>query len=247
MHPAQRFDVHAVRRPEWLSDLLSVRPGPLSASTWAWKHRWLPLPVRFENVLALGTQFELSDGELLHLTHAAARRIHFAFALETLGVFVQEALRCFPDDDLLRVLLHAAAVSDSGDALLWSALEECVSNSSCDGIADHVLLTAVYLSSDTPGDVLERCLALAERLAAQGDLIALYRTVSILRRLGRYEASLQAGAQVNDELISGRYAAALCEHLSERVLNERHLVVELLSIDSARRSEDPRGRPDTGL
>lgn len=145
------------------------------------------------------------------------------------------------------MLLHAAAVADSGDAAAWSALEECVSNSPCEQIAEHVLLTAVYLSANTPSEVLECCLGLAERLAAQGDLIALYRTVSILRRLGRYEASLQAGMQVNDELISGRYAAALCEHLSERVLNERHLVVEILSINSARSSEDPRGRPDIGL
>lgn len=146
MRPAQRFDAHAMRRPEWLIDLLSVRPGPLSASTWAWTNRWLSLPIRFEHALSLGEQFELSDGELLHLTHAAARRIHFA--LETLRVFTQEALRRFPDDALLRVLLHAAA---------------------------------------------------------------------------------------------------LCEHLSERVLNERHLVVEILSINSAPSSEDPRGRPDIGL
>lgn len=31
-HPAQRFDVHAVHRPEWLSDLLSVRLGRYEAS-----------------------------------------------------------------------------------------------------------------------------------------------------------------------------------------------------------------------
>lgn len=71
--------------------------------------------------------------------------------------------------------------------------------------------------------------------------------MSILRRLGRYEASLRAGMQVNDELISGRYAAVLCEHLSERVLNERHLVVELLHSHRRQQADSPQGLRDTGL
>jgi len=77
-------------------------------------------------------------------------------------------------------------------------------------------------------------------------LIALYRTVSILRRLGRYEESLAAGMKVNDAIVVGVYPATLCDHLSERVLGERHLVVKLLG-GGLGAPEYQREQPGAGL
>jgi hypothetical protein len=92
------------------------------------------------------------------------------------------------------------------------------------------------LVDDAPRDVLERALSLARSLADRGDLIALYRSMSILRLLGRLEESLEAGMRVNGELVSGRHPAPLCDHLSERVLAERHLTI------AAMRAQDARNR-----
>lgn len=234
-------------RPEWLLDLLAEGPGPYAASTWAWRHRWLDIPTRFVDVLALAAQHSLSEADLLQLTRAAARRIHFAFALRTLEEFTHAALLRFPEDDLLRVLALASTVSATEGGAAWAALEQCVREAPAEGIADHVMLTAVYLADGAPRDVLERSLALADGLAARGDLVALYRTVSILRRLGRYEESLDAGMKVNDAIVSGDHPATFREHLSERVLVERHLVVELLAGRLAAVTEAQQGPSATGL
>lgn len=235
------------QRPGWLVDLFESNPGPLGASTWAWEHRWYDLPVRFGDVLDLAAQFGLAEHELLHLARAAARRIHFAFAFGVLETFTRDALVRFPDDELLGVLDRACAVADgNGDGAAWHELERYVHEAPAEGISEHVLLTAVYLAAKAPRDVLERSLLLAEGLAAQGDLIALYRTVSILRRLGRYEESLAAGMKVNDAIVTGVHPASLCDHLSERVLVERHLVVELLG-GGLGALEDQRERPGAGL
>lgn len=233
------------RRPDWLVSLLASSPGPRVASTWAWDHRWLELPVRFGDVLDLAARFGLAEHEMLHLTRASARRIHFAFAFGVLATFTRDALVRFPDDELLGVLDRACAVASKDDAA-WHELERYARETPAEGISEHVLLTAVYLAADTPRDVLERSLLLAEELAARGDLIALYRTVSILRRLGRYEESLRAGVKVNDAIIAGGHPAALCEHLSERVLGERHLVVELLGVGFGA-PENQQERPGAGL
>ena len=243
VRPENPGDARPTGRPEWLVDLLAAPAGPYAASTWAWAHRWVALPVRFDDVLDIGATHLLADEELLQLTRAAGRRIHFAF--ETLATFARAALLRFPDDELLRVLLRAAEVADTGDVVAWADLEECVRSAPSEGIANHVLLTAVYLSANTPCDVLERSLELAEELADGGDLIARYRTVSLLRRLGRYEASLRAGLRVNDELVSGAHLPALCDHLSERVLVERHLAVELLA--RRRTTNTQQERPAEGL
>lgn len=239
-------DTRPSRRPAWLTDLLATSPGPAAASAWAWEHRWLDLPTRFDDVVDLALRHRLGEHELLHLVRAAARRIHFAFALGTLERFAQEALARFPDDDLLRVLARAATV-ERGGAAAWVELERTVREAPAEGIADHVLLTAVYLSADTPHDVLERTLALAETLAGNGDLIALYRTVSILRRLGRYDESLRAGMEVNDVIVSGAHPAGLCDHLSERVLLERHLAVELRDAAARRAQDAQQARVGRGL
>lgn len=237
------------QRPDWLVDLLAERSGPHAASTWAWQNRWLGLPTRFADVLDLAAQSALTDEELLQLTHASARRIHFAFALGTLEEFTREALLRFPTDELLGVLALAALVSDTADTddAAWATLERCVREAPAEGISEHVLLTAVYLAAAVPRDVLERSLELANGLAARGDLIALYRTVSILRRLGRYEASMAAGMRVNDAIVSGTHPATLCEHLSERVLVERHLSVELLGRRYSAAPESQQERSDAGL
>ena len=53
----------------------------------------------------------------------------------------------------------------------------------------------------------------------------MYRIVSLLRQLGRSAESLKAGMLVNEEIIVGRHSAKLSDHLAERVLVERHLVI----------------------
>jgi hypothetical protein len=69
--------------------------------------------------------------------------------------------------------------------------------------------------------------------------------MSILRRLGRYTESLEAGMRVNDAIATGRHPAELCDHLSERVLAERHLTVELMALRGAH--ERDSGLPNMGL
>jgi len=144
------------QRPGWLVDLLASSPGPHAASTWAWEYRWLGLPVRFGDVLDLAARFGLAEHELLHLTRAAARRIHFAFAFGVLETFTRDALVRFPDDELLGVLDRACVVADgSGDGAAWRELERYVHKAPAEGISEHVLLTAVYLAAGVPRDVLE--------------------------------------------------------------------------------------------
>ena len=125
-------------------------------------------------------------------------------------------------------MLDAAAGTALGH-VSWQELELRVQRYPCEGIAAHVFQTAVYISADAPRDVLERALVLARSLAENKDIIAMYRIVSLLRRLGRGEESLKAGMLVNEEIIVGRHSAKLSDHLAERVLVERHLVIAGLS------------------
>ena len=219
-----------------VKDLLRGGRGAWVASTWAWEHRWEHLPTEFAGVETLAERMRLDDESFRQLTLAAARRIHFAFAFEALSRFCREALERFPGEELLLVLEAAAGVARGETS--WQELEVRVERHPSEGIAPHVLLTAVYLADDAPRDVLERALTLAGDLAGRGDLIALYRSMSILRLLGRYDDSLEAGMRVNDELASGRHPAPLCDHLSERVLAERHLTI------AAMRAQDARNRSD---
>lgn len=184
--------------------------------------------MEFPAIVELADEYSLTTSELRHLTLIAARRIHYAFAFATLARFCRDALHRFPDDELLTVLRCAADVLQHASS--WEELEAKVAGHPAEGISRHVLLTSVYLSEDAPRDVLERALELAGRLVDEGDLIALYRKTSILRRLGRYEESLEAGMQVNEELVGGKHAPSLCDHLSERVLVERHITVELMGL-----------------
>jgi hypothetical protein len=219
-----------------VEDLLRGGRGAWTASIWAWEHRWEHLSTEFSAIEALAERMRLDDDSFRQLTLAAARRIHFAFAFETLGRFCREALERFPGEELLLVLEAAAGVARGETS--WRELETRVERHPSEGIAPHVLLTAVYLAESAPRDVLERALTIARDLAERGDLVALYRSMSILRLLGRYDASLETGMRVNDELVSGRHPAALCDHLSERVLAERHLTI------AAMRAQDARNRGD---
>ncbi len=226
-----------------LRDLAAGDQGAWSASAWAWEHRWQHLPTGFGDVETLSRRHGLDEAALRQLTLASARRIHYAFAFTTLQRFCRDALDRFPDEELLLVLASAAGVALGSTA--WLEFESVVRRNPAEGISRHVLLTAVYLAAETPRDVLERALILARELAAEGDLIALYRSMSILRRLGRYTESLEAGMRVNDAIATGRHPAELCDHLSERVLVERHLTVELMALRGAH--ERDSGLPNMGL
>jgi hypothetical protein len=201
-------------------------------------------PCRVRRRARPAARFGLTEQELLHLTRASARRLHFAFAFAVLETFARDTLLRFPDE-LLGVLDRACAVAYA-DGSARHELERYAREAPAEGISEHVLIAAVHLAVNAPRDVPERSLLLAEGLALRGDLVALYRAASILRRLGRYEESLAAGMKVNDALITGDHPAALCEHLSERALGERHLTIELLD-GRLVAPEDQRERPGAGL
>jgi hypothetical protein len=93
-------------------------------------------------------------------------------------------------------------------------------------------LTSVVLSPNPPDDVLKYALSKSSSLSDSGDLIATYRKATLLRQLRRFEESLAALDKVNEELIAKNVDPVLFDHLSERVITERHLVLAAMSISS---------------
>lgn len=200
----------------------------LGAVSWAWEHRWVPLPASWPELRDWGRSRGLDSGGLRFLAWVGSRRAHFVFAHATMRSFCAEALVDYPGDELLSSLLHAADTmhGDRGDA--WASLAAAAHANHAEGIARHVYLTSANYATDVPVEFLRDALDMARTMAGPDDVVAAYRVVSLLRRLGAYRDAIAAGDSVNELLISGAANPTLADHLSERVLTERHLCIELL-------------------
>jgi hypothetical protein len=200
----------------------------IGAVSWAWERRWVPLPVSWPALRDWGRSRGLDDDGLRFLAWVGGRRAHFAFAHTTMRRFCAEALVDHPGDELLSVLLHAADTMSGDRVHAWSSLAAAAHADHAEGVARHVYLTSANYATDVPVEFLRDALDMARAMAGPDDVVAAYRVVSLLRRLGAYRDAVAAGDAVNELLISGVANPVLADHLSERVLTERHLCIELL-------------------
>jgi len=211
---------------------LGPKTSPLVASNLAWDNRFSPLPSVYTDLSMAANESGVSKDVELFAAWCCARRIHFAFAHHRLLVFCSEALEVFPNDELLNTLASASLAVLNNDAPAWSYLMTASVNNYAEGLAPHILLTSVVLSPNPPDDVLKYALSKSSSLSDSGDLIATYRKATLLRRMHRFEESLAALDKVNEELIAKNVDPVLFDHLSERVITERHLVLAAMSISS---------------
>ena len=65
-------------------------------------------------------------------------------------------------------------------------------------------------------------------MAGPNDIVAAYRVVSLMRRVGAYRGALTACDTVNELLLGNPPDPVFADHIAERVLAERHLCIELL-------------------
>lgn len=67
-------------------------------------------------------------------------------------------------------------------------------------------------------------------MSGPDDIVAAYRVVSLMRRVGAYHEALVACDAVNDLILTAAINPVLADHLSERLLAERNLCIELLRL-----------------
>jgi hypothetical protein len=220
-HDDERIDalVDAIR---------SASTSVLHAVSWAWEHRWTALPTDWSALRDAGLARGLDHDERRYLAWVGAMRAHFAFAHAAMGRFCEQALLDYPGDELLTVLAHAAVTMQPEQTDAWEQLARAAHARHAEGIARHVYLTAANYAIDVPDRYLHDALAMARTLAGPDDVVAAYRVVSLLRRCGAYRDAILAGDAVNELLLTGAVDPKLADHLSERVLTERHLCIELL-------------------
>ena len=205
-------------------------PDAAAASDLAWVHRWEPWPTAAGELRSAAEAFGASGQELRFAYWCAARRLHYAFAHTMLARFADEALALDGPDAFLELLGHAGHAVAGGDALSWRALCAAVSGSALPGGKGmHVLLTSVYTAAEVPDEVLALALEMARGAAASGDVVAAYRVVSLLRRAGRLAEAFAAVEEACGVLASGLVAPPLADHLSERLVTERVLLIESLA------------------
>lgn len=197
-----------------------------ASSLYAWEHRWSPLPVRYSDVADAVTDAAVPHSIAQFAVRCCARRIHYAFAHETMAKFCTDALEDFPGDELLSALTDAAAAVVHDEPLAWKSLSEAASTGRAEGLAAHVFLTSVYLSPHASVESINTALDISTELALTKEPIAMYRRASMLRRAGHYREAIAAIDALNEELAAGNISPSLCDHLSERLLTERFLIID---------------------
>lgn len=202
----------------------------VASVNWAWAHRWSPIPTSWP-VLRDWARFRGLDRDgFIFVARVGARRLHFSFAHTLMGKFCTDFLREYPGEQLLTTLNYVSCIVNSNAQDVWPHLAQAAHAGHAEGIARHIYLTAAYYVADVPDEVLHDALNLARAMSGPDDIVAAYRVVSLMRRVGAYHEALVACDAVNDLILTAAINPVLADHLSERLLAERNLCIELLRL-----------------
>ncbi len=202
----------------------------LASVNWAWTYRWSPVPTSWP-VLRDWARFRGLDRDgLLFVARVGARRLHFGFAHALMGKFCTDFLREYPGEQLLTTLNYVSCIIDQNAQDVWPHLIQAAHAGHAEGIARHIYLSAAYYTTDVPDEVLHDALDLARSMSGPDDIVAAYRVVSLMRRVGTHREALAACDAANELILSAVIDPVLSDHLSERLLAERNLCIELLRL-----------------
>lgn len=190
------------------------------ASDIAWVYRWAPWPHDFADLVEAGLP---SADHVRIAAYLCARRLHYAFAHQLLDSFTDAALAHIPGDGFLKVLNLAAKAALSSSETDWDSLLGTVMMAPSTKRV-HIALSTTFAAEHAPPVAAEIALSLAQPLADKGDVVAAYRAVSFLRRLGRWDEAFIAVENATRILVVAAPDQEFGDHMSERLLVERHMV-----------------------